>query len=219
MEISPIAYYSSVLKTKFGVPRQSGVIPDLEGRLVFKFPYNHPDYFKGIEEYDYLWIIWGFSDNKPNTAKKTVRPPLLGGNKRMGVFATRSPFRPTPLGLSSVKIKRVEINKETVIIHVCGGDLRDGTPIYDIKPYLEYTDSHQNIRNGFTDKVKWSQLKVTFSENASLTYSDDEKYLITKILEQDPRPHYQNNPDKVYGIIVEDKDIHFIVRESTCIVL
>lgn len=219
MEISPIAYYSSVLKTKFGVPRQSGVIPDLEGRLVFNSPYNHQDYFRGLEEFDYLWIIWGFSNNKPNTIKKTVRPPLLGGNKRMGVFATRSPFRPTPLGLSSVKIKRIEINKGTVIIHVCGGDLRDGTPIYDIKPYLEYTDSHHNIRNGFTDKVKWNTLKVTFSEKANLLYNDEEKDLIIKLLEQDPRPHYQNNPDKVYGIIIEDKDIHFIVKESTCFVL
>ena len=219
MEINPIAYYSTSLKTKFGVPRQSGVIPELEGKIVFSSPFNDSDYFRGIEGYDYLWIIWGFSYNKQQKSRKTVRPPLLGGNRRVGVFATRSPYRPTPLGLSSVKIKNIEKKDDKIIIHILGGDMCDGTPIYDIKPYLEYTDSHKNIRNGFTDEQEWTMLKVSFSESAESLYSDEEKTLIKKILEQDPRPHYQNDAERIYGIRLEEMNVHFKVKDNDCIVL
>ena len=160
MNIKPIAYYHSALSTKFGVPRQSGLVPELVGRIVFEPEYCNADALRGIEGFDYLWLIWQFSLNGKREGEWSplVRPPLLGGNEYMGVFATRSPFRPNPIGLSSVRLLGVE---DGALI-VAGADLVDGTPVFDIKPYVEYADAHCNVRSGFVDEKQWVKVKVSF---------------------------------------------------------
>ena len=160
-EIKPIAYFRSPLTSKFGIPRQSGLADNLVGKIVFEPQYQREEALRGLEEFDYLWLIWGFSANKStDDGKLTVRPPRLGGNERLGVFATRSPFRPNGLGLSSVRIKRITDGA----IEVSGADLMDGTPIYDVKPYISYVDSHPQARGGFTDKKAWKKLSIVIAE-------------------------------------------------------
>ena len=151
MNIEPIAYFHSPLTSKFGIPRQAGIVHELRGQIVFEPAYRNTEALRGLEAFDYLWMIWGFSENVEAEKHATVRPPLLGGNERRGVWATRSPFRPNNLGLSSVRIEHIEDG----VIHVLGADLMDGTPIYDIKPYLEYVDSHTGVRSGFVDERQW----------------------------------------------------------------
>ena len=158
MVIEPIAFFRSPFTTKFGVPRQSGIVDELRGRIVFTDAYRQPEALRGLEDYDYLWLIWGFSEHVEAEKHPTVRPPLLGGNERIGVWATRSPFRPNNLGLSSVRIAAVDLQQPA--IDVLGADLMDGTPIYDIKPYLPYVDSHPDVRGGFTDQHAWHRLEV-----------------------------------------------------------
>ena len=167
MNIEPIAYYCSLQPTKFGVPRQSGLVPELRGHIVFEPQYRNPDALRGIGGFDYLWLVWGFSLNgkKSGEWNPLVRPPLLGGNEYVGVFATRSPFRPNPLGLSSVRLCGVEIADDGPVLHVAGADLVDGTPIYDIKPYVAYSDAHPDVRCGFVDNNDWRKLCVSFPEN------------------------------------------------------
>jgi tRNA-Thr(GGU) m(6)t(6)A37 methyltransferase TsaA len=170
MNIEPIAHFCSPFTSKFGIPRQAGIVPELRGQIVFEPKYRNADALRGLEQFDYLWIIWGFSsrkeegvgrkENSAMTFHPTVRPPLLGGNERRGVWATRSPFRPNGLGLSSVRIDRIENG----VIHVLGADLMDGTPIYDIKPYLEYVDSHTGVRSGFVDERQWQRLEVVMAD-------------------------------------------------------
>ncbi len=198
------------MEGKFGLPRQAGVVPSLPGRIVLEREFRSPDALRGIEGFDYLWLIWGFSLNRPAASGHlTVRPPRLGGNERVGVFASRSPFRPNPLGLSSVKLRRVDY--DSGVIEVLGADLADGTPIYDIKPYVEYADSHVGVRCGFADSRPWNTLKVEFPERASSVFSPSELEALREILAQDPRPQYHDDPERVYGLSYLGHDVRFRV--------
>ena len=209
MEIKPIAYYRSQLTTKFGVPRQSGLVPELVGRIVFEPEYAAADALRGIEGFDYLWLIWEFSLNGKREGEWSplVRPPLLGGNEYMGVFATRSPFRPNPLGLSSVRLLGVEDGA----LVVAGADLVDGTPIYDIKPYVEYADAHTCVRSGFVDERRWQKVEVRFPDELRGLFCDDDFAALYKVLELDPRPQYHNDPERVYGMPYAGRDVRFRV--------
>ena len=211
MEIRPIAYFRSPMTSKFGIPRQSGLVSELTGSIVFEPDYRRMEAVRGLEDFDYLWLIWEFSSNKPSESL-TVRPPRLGGNKRMGVFATRSPFRPNNLGLSCVRIDRIEEDgKLGPIIYVKGADLMDGTPIYDIKPYVTYADSHPEARSGFVDESDWQELEVVIPEVVSKLFSADEMASLRKILALDPRPHYQEDPERIYGMPYGGYDVRFKV--------
>ena len=216
MNITPIAYYHTELKTKFGVPRQSGIVPELRGVILFEPEYCNADALRGIDGFDYLWLIWGFSLNgkKEGEWSPLVRPPLLGGNCYMGVFATRSPFRPNALGLSSVKLLGVEQGSDGLVLHVAGADLADGTPIYDIKPYVEYADAHIGVRSGFVDNNSWQTLAVVFPDEFRLLFSEDEFVALYKILELDPRPQYHNDPERVYGMPFGGYDVRFVVTDN-----
>ena len=211
MEIQPIAYFRSPMKSKFGIPRQSGLVSELTGCIVFEPAYRRMEAIHGLEDFDYLWLIWEFSANGQQTSL-TVRPPRLGGNKRMGVFATRSPFRPNGLGLSCVRIDSiVDDQKQGPLIYVKGADLMDGTPIYDIKPYVAYADSHPEARSGFVDKTEWQELEVVMPEALCAHFSDEEQVSLRKILALDPRPRYQEDPERVYGMPFADYDVRFKV--------
>jgi len=213
MSIEPIAYFHSPFGGKFGIPRQSGIATEVEGTIVFTPKYRSTESLRGIESFTYLWLIWGFSENEHTRKVPTVRPPLLGGNTRLGVWATRSPFRPNNLGLSSVRISGVERDTaDGLVIKVKGADLMDGTPIYDIKPYLEYVDSHKDAGNGFANPEKWRTLEVVIPENVEAMFSADELKGLRQILEQDPRPQYQDDPQRVYGMTYAGREIHFRVR-------
>ncbi|MBR3875898.1 MAG: tRNA (N6-threonylcarbamoyladenosine(37)-N6)-methyltransferase TrmO [Clostridia bacterium] len=207
-----IARIHNDFKEKFGIPRQSGLSGGLESRIVFEPEYRNPEALRGIEGYSHLWLIWEFSEAKREIWSPTVRPPRLGGNKRVGVFATRSPYRPNPIGLSSVKLERMEQTRdEGTVLIVRGADLLDGTPIYDIKPYLAYSDSHPDAIGGFADPVRNYALKVDFcKELLSKVHISKQKALI-EILEQDPRPSYQNDPQREYGMRFADYEIFFKV--------
>ncbi len=212
MEIHPIAHFHSPFTSKFGIPKQSGLVEELPGSIVFTPDYRDADALRGIDEFDYLWLIWEFSANRHAAASPVVRPPVLGGNVKMGVFATRSPFRPNSLGLSSVRLDRVEWNTPNgPVIHVLGADLMDGTPIYDIKPYVEYADSHVNVRSGFVDHHPIMRLKVEVPESLQAVFTQAQIEALRKSLELDPRPHYHANPEKVYGMPFDGYDIHFRV--------
>lgn len=220
MEISPIAFFHSPFTSKFGIPKQSGLVAEIEGTIVFTEAYRSDEALRGIDAFDYLWLIWGFSANKHAANSLTVRPPLLGGNTRMGVFATRSPFRPNPLGLSSVRLKSVEWNtKEGSVLHVLGADLMDGTPIYDIKPYVAYADSHEGVRSGFVDSTPIKRLQVVIPEETVRLLGASRTEMLRKILELDPRPHYQHDSLRVYGMPFDGHDIHFKVDGDTLTVL
>ena len=212
MEIKPVAYYRSQLTTKFGVPRQSGLVPELVGRIVFEPEYANADALRGIEGFDYLWLIWEFSLNGKQGGEWSplVRPPLLGGNEYMGVFATRSPFRPNPLGLSSVRLLSVEDGA----LVVAGADLVDDTPIYDIKPYVEYADAHVGVRSGFVDERRWQKVEVCFPDELRTFFSDEDFAALCKVLELDPRPQYHNDPERVYGMPFAGYDVRFRVSNE-----
>ncbi len=286
MFIEPVARFRSPFKTKFGIPRQAGLVPELKGRIVFESGFRSADAVRGLEGFDYIWLIWGFSGNRPRSTAEsvteptnlvaelaeahrtsakslrqaqrpeqaafqaTVRPPRLGGNERIGVFASRSPFRPNGLGLSSVRIESIEYDAKDVdgkplgpVINVLGADLMDGTPIYDIKPYVTYADSHPEAESGFVDDKEWKPLKVVFdpsvtsaepvTSTSSVTdplcdptsspvtepvevtipgWMEANVTALKEVLAQDPRPRYQNNPDKVYGMIFNDMDVRFKVN-------
>ena len=213
MHIEPIAYYRSRLRTKFGVPRQSGIVPELEGTIVFEPSYSNADALRGIDGFDFLWLIWGFSLNggRQGEWSPLVRPPLLGGNEYMGVFATRSPFRPNSLGLSSVRLLGVENDGAVVSLRVGGADLADGTPIYDIKPYVEYSDSHVGVRSGFVDSNPWRGLKVSFPDKYREMLSNADYTALYKLLALDPRPQYHDDPCRVYGMPFGGYDVRFTV--------
>ena len=218
MEIKPIAIFHSPLKEKFGIPRQANLAPDLEGRIVFEPEFRNADALKGLEGFDYLWLVWGFSEaEKADEGKPwspTVRPPRLGGNERMGVFATRSPFRPNHLGLSSVRLKGILPGPE---ITVMGADLMDGTPIYDIKPYIEYADSHPGVRSGFVDNTGWKKLDVVFPEACFL--SEEDRKAVSQILSLDPRPKYQHDPQRIYGLTYKEYNIKFRVNDDGAVTI
>ncbi len=269
MFIEPVARFWSPFKTKFGIPRQSGLVPELKGRIVFEPEFRSAEALRGLDGFDYIWLIWGFSGNKPRwaepqalrpgkaTFQATVRPPRLGGNERVGVFASRSPFRPNGLGLSSVRIESIEYDAKDPdgkplgpVINVLGADLMDGTPVYDIKPYVTYADSHPDAASGFVDAKEWTPLNVVFSpsvtsaapvtsmvgghcrttgsvteddpgsHNGSITepaevtipgWTEADVTALKEVLAQDPRPSYQNDPDKIYGMIFNDMDVRFKV--------
>lgn len=212
----PIGTFRSPFTTKFGIPRQSGVIEDIEGEVVFEKPYDNPDAIRGIEGFDYLWLIWEFSANKEQSSNNlTVRPPRLGGNERIGVFASRSPFRPNNLGLSCVRLKEVRDGKLIVL----GADLMDGTPILDVKPYVAFTDAHPDARSGFVDTNEWEPLEVEFPKELQQAFTPNEVRNIVAALRQDPRPHYHNDPDRIYGMPFAGKDVHFRVADGKAIVV
>ena len=213
MNIEPIAYFRSPLTSKFGVPRQSGIVSELRGRIEFVAKYRQVEALRGLEAYDYLWLIWGFSENVDAQKHPTVRPPLLGGNQRVGVWASRSPFRPNNLGLSSVRIAGIDM--EYMTIEVLGGDLMDGTPIYDIKPYLSYADSHPEARGGFTDNHQWQQLEVVMPEELRQLFPIADLEVLRQTLALDPRPHYQQDASRQYGMPFMGYDIRFHVVDRT----
>ena len=194
MNIEPIAYFHSPFHSKFGIPKQSGLVEELEGSIVFCPEYRNADALRGLDEFDYFWLIWGFSANKHAATSLVVRPPLLGGNEKMGVFATRSPFRPNALGLSSVRISRIETDTTRgPVITVVGADLMDGTPIYDIKPYIPYADSHPEAKGGFTDTHAICRLTVVIPDCFHHLFSQSQLQALYKVLELDPRPHYHKS--------------------------
>ena len=220
MDIFPIAHFRSPFTSKFGIPKQSGLVEELRGSIIFEPKYRNSDYIRGLEDFDFLWLIWEFSANPHRAVSPVVRPPVLGGNERVGVFATRSPFRPNPLGLSSVKIDHVEMNDSLgPVIHVLGADLMDGTPIFDIKAYIAYADSHVGVRSGFVDQRKWPKLSVVIPPSLEAFLSKEQLEALRHTLELDPRPHYQNDPQKVYGMPFEGRDIHFLVNDGVLTVL
>lgn len=213
--IRPIAHMHSDFATKFGIPRQSGLVEELRSAIVFEPEYRNDDALRGIEDFSHLWIIWQFSEAVRDGWSPTVRPPRLGGNTRMGVFATRSPFRPNNLGLSCVKLLGVEHTPEHgTVLHVGGADLMDGTPIFDIKPYISYSDSHPNAAGGFTSNADAYLLEVVFPDELLRKLPEDKRDAATGVLSHDPRPSYQRESGRVYGLTFAGYDIRFTVDEK-----
>ena len=215
MELKIIARISTDFKEKFGIPRQSGIARTV-GRIVFEPEYRVREALRGIEGYSHLWLLWEFSEARREGWSPTVRPPRLGGNRRMGVFATRSPYRPNSIGLSSVRLLSVEDTAEAgLVLTVEGADLLDGTPIYDIKPYLPFTDSHPDAIGGFADKVREYGLKVNFGLHLIEKIPDNKRDALITILENDPRPSYKEDGDHEYGMVYADLDVFFKVENGT----
>ena len=211
-----IAKIHTDFPTKFGIPRQSGIIESLRGTIVFEPEYRNPDAVRGLEEFSHLWLIWEFSEAKRDEWSPTVRPPRLGGNVRKGVFATRSPFRPNPIGLSSVKLEKIEMDpKLGPVLHVGGADLMDGTPIYDIKPYIAYTDSHPEAISGFATKPAEYLLTVDFPEELLNKVPESQRKSLIAVLEHDPRPQYQDDPERAYGMAFGNLEVKFKVDHTT----
>ena len=218
--IRVIARMKSDFPTKFGIPRQSGLVEELHSTIIFEPDFRNPDALRGIEEFSHIWLIWQFSEAVRQEWSPTVRPPRLGGNTRMGVFATRSPFRPNNLGLSSVKLLGVEQTKEYgTVLHVAGADLMDGTPIFDIKPYIPYGDSHPDATGGFTDQAKNFILQVQFPQHLLNKIPQDKQAAAIGVLSHDPRPSYQKQADRIYGLNFAGFDIRFQVNGDTLTVL
>ena len=218
--IEPIAHIETDLPTKFGLPRQSGLVAALAARIVFEPPYRDPVAFRGIEGYSHLWLLWGFSENSRDSWAATVKPPRLGGNRRMGVFATRSPYRPNALGLSSVKLESVERDEKLgPVLRVSGADLMSGTPIYDVKPYLPFTDSHPDAVGGFADDVRDYALAVDFPEALLQKIPADKREALLGLLAQDPRPAYIDDPARRYGFNYLSFDVRFTVDGGTLTVV
>ena len=215
VNIQIIARMKSDFSTKFGIPRQSGLVEELRSTIIFEPEFRNPDALRGIDGYSHLWLIWQFSEAVRTEWSPTVRPPRLGGNTRMGVFATRSPFRPNSLGLSSVKLLGIEHTEEFgTVLHVGGADLMDGTPIFDIKPYIPYGDCHPEATGGFTDTAGEFLLKVNFPEYLLNQLPNGKQQAAIGVLSHDPRPSYQRQPDRVYGISFAGFDIRFTVEED-----
>ena len=216
VNIQIIARMHSDFATKFGIPRQSGLVEELRSTIVFEPAFRHADALRGLEDFSHLWIIWQFSEAVRTGWSPTVRPPRLGGNTRMGVFATRSPFRPNNLGLSSVRILGLEETKEHgTVIHVAGADLMDGTPIFDIKPYIPYADAHPEATGGFTDTAGDFLLTVNFPAPLLEKLPEGKREAAIGVLSHDPRPSYQRKPGRVYGLTFAGFDIRFTVEENT----
>lgn len=213
-----IAYIYTDFPQKFGIPRQSSLVPELKGTIVFEPEYRSPEAVKGLEGFSYIWVLWQFEGVRRDTWSATVKPPRLGGNKHVGVFATRSPFRPNPIGLSSVKLEGIEITDKGPILHVSGIDLRDKTPIYDIKPYLPYADCHPDAKEGFAGAVKEYCLEVDFPEKLLKKIPEEKRGALLEVLKQDPRPSYHSDPERRYGVAFAGFDIHFTVKENVLVV-
>ena len=224
MELKIIARIHTAFKTKFGVPRQSGLVNELTGRIIFEPEYRNADALRGLEGFSHIWLLWDFSEahREGEGWSPTVRPPRLGGNKRMGVWATRSPFRPNHIGLSSVRLINISPNTpEGPVLEVSGADLMDGTPIYDIKPYLPFTDSHPEATGGFAQEQNEAiePLLVQLPESLEQSLSIEKLNALKGVLAADPRPHYQNDPDRIYAMEFADMEIKFRVIGHTLIVL
>ena len=216
-----IAHIRTDFTTKFGVPRQAGLIDALEGRIVFEPEYRVAEALRGLDGFSHIWLIWDFSEAHRDEWSPTVRPPRLGGNQRMGVFATRSPFRPNPIGLSSVEISRIDLHTpEGPIIYIKGADLMDGTPIYDIKPYLPFTDSHPDARGGFTDVTRQqTELNVVIPDSVASRFSAEKLTALRAVLAHDPRPHYHDDAERIYGMDFAGVNLHFRVGGNTLTVI
>lgn len=211
-----IAKIQTDMSDKFGIPRQSGIVKELTGKIIFEPEFRVKEALNGIEEFSHLWLLWEFSENKRDSWSPTVRPPRLGGEKRKGVFATRSPFRPNPIGMSCVKLERVEYTKALgPIIYVSGVDLMNGTPIYDIKPYITYTDCVPEAVQGFAEEYKNYALNVDFPQELLDRIPKEKQAALIGILRHDPRPAYQNTADRIYGVRYMNFDVHFKVDNNT----
>lgn len=234
MDIQPIAHFHSPLTSKFGIPRQSGLAESLAGRVVFEPPFRRAEAVRELDGFDYIWLIWQFfakqsgkaersanpSIPHPSSSSLTVRPPRLGGNRRVGVFASRSPFRPNSLGLSCVRLERLEMNDHLgPVLHVLGADLMDGTPIFDVKPYVPYADSHPDARCGFVGEQQWDTLQVVMPEAVHTIFTPVEQEALRSVLAQDPRPHYHADDSRIYGMPFGGRDIRFRVSQGVLTVV
>ena len=222
MEFKTIARIHTGFPEKFGIPRQSGIV-ETPGYIVFEPPYNNPDAVRGLEEFSHIWLIWQFSQDVRDDWSPTVRPPRLGGNTRVGVFASRSPFRPNPIGLSLVKLESIEYDHSLgLVLHVTGADILDGTPIYDIKPYLPYSEAKPDAEGGFAHRVMDDSMQVVLTEDADLEPAkeipEEDLYTIKKLLAQDPRPRYQDDPERVYGMSYGDWEVKFTAGDGVIMV-
>ena len=214
-KLNIVARIRSEFPTKFGIPRQSGLVPSLRARIVFEPEFRNAEALRGIEEFSHLWLIWGFSEVQQEGWSPTVRPPRLGGNRRMGVFATRSPFRPNPIGLSCVELIEADFNPKNPTLLVGGADLMDGTPIYDIKPYLLTTDCHPEATKGFTQEHENYQLEVEIPEAIARRLKPENLDKLREVLAQDPRPAYHHDEDRVYGFPFDGYEVRFSVKNGT----
>lgn len=220
MEIKPIAYIYTDFKQKFGLPRQSGRAKDLKGRIVFEKEFREEDSIRGIEDFSHLWLIFDFSKAHKKGFSPTVRPPRLGGNRRVGVFASRSPYRPNSLGLSVVRLENIEkTEKYGAVLIVSGVDILDNTPIYDIKPYLPYADSVKDAKGGYGDEMSGYRLEVDFPEELLKLIPEDKRDALKECLQDDPRPSYQENENRIYSMSFSEFDIRFKVRENKLVVV
>lgn len=222
MEFKTIARIHTGFPEKFGIPRQSGIV-ETPGYIVFEPPYNNPDAVRGLEEFSHIWLIWQFSQAVRDDWSPTVRPPRLGGNTRVGVFASRSPFRPNPIGLSLVKLESIEYDHSLgLVLHVTGADILDGTPIYDIKPYLPYSEAKPDAEGGFAHRVMDDSMQVVLTEDADLEPAkeipEEDLYTIKKLLAQDPRPRYQDDPERVYGMSYGEWEVKFTSGDGAIMV-
>ena len=214
--MKPIARIRSDFATKFGVPRQSGVVDSLQAEIVFEPEFRSRDAVRGLEAFSHIWLIWEFSENVRAGWSPTVRPPRLGGNVRMGVFATRSPFRPNPIGLSCVRLERIEFSDARgPVLHVAGADLMDGTPIYDIKPYIPYADCHPDAQAGFTTQLDERMVTVECPPELLNKIPAETQPALLAVLSHDPRPSYQNDPERVYGMAFAGWNVRFRVQKKT----
>lgn len=209
-----IAYIYTDFPEKFGIPRQSGLVPELKGTIVFEPEYRSPEAVKGLEGFNYIWLLWQFEGVEREKWSATVKPPRLGGNKHVGVFATRSPFRPNPIGLSSVRLERIEMTDKGPVLHVAGIDLRDKTPIYDIKPYLPYADCHMDAKEGFAGEVKDYHLEVNFPKELLMEIPEEKQEALIEVLKQDPRPSYHSDANRQYGVSFAGVDVRFKVEKQ-----
>ncbi len=220
VEMQVIARIKSDFSTKFGIPRQSGLVEELQATIIMEPEFRNPDMLRGLDGFSHLWLIWQFSANAEKTWSPTVRPPRLGGNTRLGVFATRSTFRPNFIGLSSVKLEGLEQTKEFgTVIHISGADLMDGTPIFDIKPYIPYGDCHPDATGGFTDTADSYLLEVDFPKELLCRLPEDKQLAAIGVLSHDPRPSYQKDSERIYGISFAGFDIRFQVKEDRLTVI
>lgn len=210
-----IAIIKTDFPEKFGIPRQSGRIDALKGTVIFMPKYKSPDAVKGLEGFSHIWLLWKFDVPQKENFQATVRPPRLGGNTPMGVFATRSPFRPNPIGLSCVKLEKIEITKDGPVLHVSGVDMKNDTEILDIKPYIPYTDCREDAIGGFADSLRDYHLDVNFPEDLLTEISPEKREALLAVLADDPRPSYQDDPDRLYGVSFAGFDIRFTVSGTT----
>ena len=207
-----IAHIHTDFPDKFGIPRQSGLVKELTGEIVFEPEYRNPEAVRGLEEFSHIWLLWKFSESRKEHWSATVKPPRLGGRKRVGVFASRSPFRPNDIGLSSVRLERVDIDESRgPVLYVSGIDLMDGTPIYDIKPYIPMSDCHPEASEGYTEKTKLHRLKVEFPEEYLRIYPEEKRQAVLGVLAEDPRPAYVKDEKRVYGVSFAGYDVKFRV--------